>query len=102
MAFPEDHVQHSISHDGEEEGDRFVWRLPIYQPPTRQPLLPPNHAKNLSFWRRCVRSSFAHLAFADLVEGLAVDAQRRRGTGLQAAQTDLHAAVVAIAVLTLV
>src|SRR5690606_31503584 len=46
MAFPEDHVQHSISHDGEEEGDRFVWRPPIYQPPTRQPLLPPNHAKN--------------------------------------------------------
>lgn len=46
MAFPEDHAQHSISHDGEEDGDRFVWRLPIYQPPTRQPLLSPNRAKN--------------------------------------------------------
>ena len=46
MAFPEDQAQHSISHDGEEEGDRFVWRLPIYQPPTRQPLLPPVRAMN--------------------------------------------------------
>ncbi len=49
MAFPEDHAQHSISHDGEEDGDRFVWRLPIYQPPTRQPLLSPNRAKNLFY-----------------------------------------------------
>src|SRR5690606_33972010 len=49
MAFPEDHAQHSIAHDGEEEGDRFVWRLPIYQPPNRQPLLPPDRAKNHFF-----------------------------------------------------
>ena len=49
VAFPEDHAQHSIAHDGEEEeeGDRFVWRLPIYQPPNRQPRLPPDRAKNL-------------------------------------------------------
>ncbi len=29
------------------QAEAFVWRLPIYQPPTRQPLLSPDRAKNL-------------------------------------------------------
>lgn len=47
VAFPEGHAQRSVVPDGEEERDRLVWRLPIYQPPNRQPRLPTDRAMNL-------------------------------------------------------